>query len=207
MAAAEVFTSLTENPPHIIMDPKKNFHLFAYLNEDIKMTILSFLADAPFETMPDNYPTSSLTHKLPQVSQKFRRLASSDSYWKDALVRQTKKEPFLWKPALRKLRSHSEDEEGKEGSTQELVEDAFKINNYESYKKLYESVVTQHLRYKGPVFVMAGQGERNFIHQIIYLRVFTVFGLTLSIPFIEKKIQSVWGNHMNCIFSNRGIVC
>lgn len=128
------------------------------------MTVLSFLADAPFETMPDNYPTSSLTHKLPQVSQKFRKLASSDLYWKDAVVRQLKKEPSLWKPALCKLRTNSWDdaEEEKETPPQELVEEAYEENNYASYKKLYENIVTQHLRYKGPVFAMTGQGKWFF---------------------------------------------
>ena len=194
MAAADVSTPLAENAEHsntTIMKAKRNFHLFAYLNEDIKMTILSFLADAPFETMPDNYPTSSLTHKLPQVSQKFRRLASSDLYWKEAVVRQTKKEPFLWKAALRKLRSHSEDEaeEEKENcSPQELVEDAFKINKYESYKKLYESVVTQHLRYKGPVFAMAGQGKESFPIRLLDSACFGVLSQFFNIIYEQQSV-------------------
>lgn len=152
---------------------ERTFHLFAYLNEDIKMTILSFLADAPFESMPDNYPTSTLTHDLPQVSQKFRLLASSDVYWKEAMVRQTKREPFLWKSALDKLRNPHHQQEGctttnatttttaqeeKESSPRELVEDAYKNTNHSSYKMLYQNVVTHFLRFKGPVFVMEGQG-------------------------------------------------
>ena len=139
----------------------RTFHLFAYLNEDIKMTILSFLADAPFESMPDNYPTSTLTHDLPRVSQKFRLLASSDVYWKQAMVRQTMREPFLWKSALRKLRNGggaANEEEKDESSPQELVEDAYKNTNHSSYKKLYQNVVTHYLRFKGPVFAMEGQG-------------------------------------------------
>ena len=160
MVAEVAFNPTQESQPSTSMEPPKTFHLFAYLNEDIKATVLSFLADAPFEGLPDNYSTSTLTHKLPQVSQKFRMLASSDLYWKDAMVRQTKKEPFLWKSALSKLRTNSDDygEEEKDSSPQELVEDAYRSNNYSSYKTFYQSIVTKHLRYKGPVFIMEGQG-------------------------------------------------
>lgn len=163
-----VFPPQRKQPTHSTMEPQpplqaRTFHLFAYLNEDIKMTILSFLADAPFESMPDNYPTSTLTHDLPRVSQKFRLLASSDVYWKEAMVRQTKREPFLWKSALRKLRNggaaHEEEKEvSSSASPQELVEDAYKNTNHSSYKKLYQNVVTHYLRFKGPVFAMEGQG-------------------------------------------------
>ena len=162
----------TAGQPVSRSNPERNFHLFAYLNEDIKMNVLSFLADAPFESMPDNYPTSNLTHNLPQVSQKFRMLASSDLYWKDAMVRQTKKEPFLWKSALSQMRRKYDNEgyaeEEKECSPQELVEYTYKSNNYPSYKVFYKNVVSQHLRYKGPVFVMEGQGK-NGVLVFLYL--------------------------------------
>lgn len=76
------------------------FKLFPYLNDDLKFTILSFIADAPFETLPENYPVSTLTHNLPQVNRKFRTFAESDIYWKDAIERCAKKESVLWTNAL-----------------------------------------------------------------------------------------------------------
>lgn len=145
------------------MNQEKSFHLFVYLNEDIKSTVLSFLADAPFEFTQEVGCASSLTHNLPRVSQKFRVLASSDLLWKDAVVRQTKKEPFLWKPALDKMATRIHDEEEKVSTPQELVEEAYKSNNYSSYKVLYQNIVTNHLRYKGPVFHMEGQGMCMFV--------------------------------------------
>lgn len=152
----------------------KSFHLFVYLNEDIKATVLSFLADAPFECTQEVGSASSLTHKLPHVSQKFRRLASLDLLWKDAMLRQMKKEPFLWKPALHKMMQIAADgqdskgEKEKESSPQELVEEAYKCNNCSSYKVLYQNVVTKHLRFKGPVFHMEGQG--TFLELFIAMR-------------------------------------
>ena len=51
----------------------------------------------------NSYAKSSLTHQLPQVSRKFRDWTLADSYWKDAVLRQTKKEPGLWQTALKNI--------------------------------------------------------------------------------------------------------
>jgi hypothetical protein len=158
-------TDVDACPP--TMARSRSFHMFPYLHEDIKTTVLSFLADAPFEEMPENYLKSSLTHSLPQVSKKFRTLASSDLYWKEAVVRQLVREPFLWKEALRKMNSSSRSnenvEEEKENSitAEELAQETFASNEYASYKSLYQNVVTKYLRYKGPVFHM--EGQRKFV--------------------------------------------
>jgi hypothetical protein len=164
---AEVSTA-TANPPVQDRSKKKsvsakNFHLFAYLSDDLKFKVLSFVADSPFESLPDNYPTSTLTHKLPLVSRKFRSLASSDLYWKDAVVRQTKKEPFLWQRALNQIRTNNfsagNEEEEKDESLEEVVVDAYtKHHESTNYKNFYQNIVTKFLRYKGPVFAMEGQG-------------------------------------------------
>jgi hypothetical protein len=79
------------------------FKLFPYLNDDIKFTILSFVADAPFERLPENYPVSTLTHNLPLVCRKFRDIAEHDVHWKNAILRSCKREPELWKAALDRL--------------------------------------------------------------------------------------------------------
>ena len=78
-------------------------------NEDILLSILSYVADVPFEMTDSDYgieserrraPTdsySTLTHTLPLVSKQFYNLTSThDLYWKAALLRLVKKEPNTW---------------------------------------------------------------------------------------------------------------
>lgn len=147
-------------------DPLRSFHLFPYLQEDIKTFVLSFVADAPFETMPENYPKSSLTHRLPLVSKKFRELAKSDSYWKAAIERQVRREPTMWRNALHSMRE-TNPEECKEESIAQLVQLTHQKLNGVSYKSIYEDIVTNYLRFKGPVFYMSGQvqlGEPYALH-------------------------------------------
>lgn len=79
------------------------FRLFPHLHEDLKVSILGYIADAPFETLPRNYDRSSLTHVLPRVSRNFNSLSQSDCYWKHACIRQVQKEPFLWQEGLRQM--------------------------------------------------------------------------------------------------------
>jgi len=129
----------------------ESFMLFPYLHDDLKMSVLSFVADAPLEAMPKNYPRSFLTNELPRVSQKFRRLSTFDGYWKDAVLRQMQKEPFLWKRALRSIASTNDDcQDG------ELVEEAHNALGKPTFKSMYEQVLNNHLRFKGPVWSRPG---------------------------------------------------
>lgn len=135
------------------------FGLFPYLNEDLKLNILSYVADAPFESLPENYPRSSLTHHLPHVSKAFCRMADSDLYWKQAIERQVAREPFLWRQALEQ-RCHRPTT-----STTDLIVGAAEGSS--SYKALYQWIVSTHLRFKGAVFFMPGQvqlGEPYGLH-------------------------------------------
>lgn len=207
---AQVATpALPTGEPMAMKQPERNFHLFAYLSEDLKMAVLSFLADAPFEKMPENYSSSFLTHNMPRVNQKFRTLAASDLYWKDAVVRQTKKEPFLWKPALYHIRTNRSgyeniaDEEEKEA--EELVEDAYSNHECTDYKSFYQNIVTQYLRYKGPVFAMEGQGTCNERRQEIKhgIKSWLNFCFLTSLhPRKYHQMQSVWENPTACTFLN-----
>jgi len=148
---------------HSITSPNQNasFHLFPYLADELKITILSFVADAPFEVLPENYKKSSLTTHLPHVSRKFRDLSQSDLYWKKALERQVKNEANLWKPALQNMSNSASFV-----SVQDLVQRTQKRVN-KPYKKIYQDVVSNHLRFKGPIFVKPGQvqlGEAYTLH-------------------------------------------
>ena len=40
--------------------------------DELKFHIVSYIADAPFESLPENYPKLSLMHVLPFVSKTFK---------------------------------------------------------------------------------------------------------------------------------------
>jgi hypothetical protein len=135
-----------------------SFHLFPYLCDELKMSVLSFVADAPFEVMPENYRKSSLTHKIPHVSRKFRDLSKSDLYWKTALERQVANEPVNWRTALHRIcKTKPTDVRYANESVQDIVKRTHKMQGKPSYKKIYQDVVSKHLRYKGPVLMKSGQ--------------------------------------------------
>lgn len=155
----------------------KQFSKFSDLHDDIKLNILSFVADAPFESLPQHYPKSALTHQLPFVCKKFRSFAQLDGFWKDAALRQLSKEPFLWKEALLRVCGDANTTtiggsgNSLENSAVSLVERAFGAlsshHERSSYKLLYQTAVTNHLRFKGPVFFMPGNlqlGEPYGLH-------------------------------------------
>ena len=137
----------------------ESFSLFNYLHDDLKMTVLSFVADAPFESRNITLPKSSLTHTLPQVSRKFRELCDTEHYWKDAIVRQIIAEPFLWKRALHRMIDSplTQCEDVKAASN--LVKMAYDRKQFSKYKDMYRDIVKNHLRFVGPVFYMCGQGK------------------------------------------------
>mmetsp|Transcript_4182 Transcript_4182/g.8691 ORF Transcript_4182/g.8691 Transcript_4182/m.8691 type:complete len:415 (+) Transcript_4182:150-1394(+) len=87
--------------------------LLSIFHEDIMLTILSFVADVPFELKDgtrDPIDThSTLTHVLPHVSKQFHKLCSEhDHYWKNALLRLVKDDPYLWEEGLKRLIFESE---------------------------------------------------------------------------------------------------
>jgi hypothetical protein len=135
-----------------------SFHLFPYLCDELKITVLSFIADAPFEVMPENYRKSSLTHKIPHVSRKFRDLSKSDLYWKTALERQVENESVNWRTALHRIcKTKPTDARYTNESVEEIVKRTHKVQGKPSYKNIYQDVVSKHLRFKGPVFMKSGQ--------------------------------------------------
>ena len=147
---------MTENP---LQQQLQSFSLFNYLHDDLKMTVLSFVADAPFENRTITIPTSSLTHTLPKVSRKFRLLCDTEYYWKDAIVRQIMAEPFLWKRALHRILSLPLAANHDKEYAKKLVATAFEQKQYPTFKQMYSDVVKNHLRFVGPVFDMCGQGK------------------------------------------------
>ena len=160
---------LTMTAATFVSGDSRSFFLFQYLHEDLKHTVLSFVADAPLEAMPQNYPTSFLTHGLPPVSHAFRSFSKSDIYWKTAISRQTAREPLLWRRALARIchkqqckrasvvferRYHNVDNANEADGA--LIERTHQFLGKPTYKSIYQNVVTHHLRFKGPVFLQGG---------------------------------------------------
>jgi hypothetical protein len=147
-----------DNDNRSISISNSSFHLFNYLCDELKISVLSFVADAPFEVMPENYRKSSLTHKIPHVSRKFRDLSKSDLYWKTALERQVENEAVNWRTALHRIcKTKPTDPRYTNESVEEIVKRTHKVQGKPSYKKIYQDVVSKHLRFKGPVFMKSGQ--------------------------------------------------
>jgi hypothetical protein len=192
--------------------PKQYFKLFPYLQDELKLTILSFVAYAPFETMPEHYPKSALTDELPLISRRFRSMCNSDVLWKDAVVRITKKEPKMWKAGLRKIidealitresddtaASHHRDEtiaglvERTHDTLRSHIPDA--IDTIGVYKSIFEQVVNQHLRFKGPVFIMPGQvalGQSYALHLFEYR-----YRLLIAEIMLEQPSSARNGGHI-----------
>jgi hypothetical protein len=137
------------------------------LHDDLKLNILSFVADAPLEgsCTAKDYLQSSLTHTIPLVSKKFRDFSRSDAFWKRALVRQVLNEPFLWRAGLRNM-CQQDPRLTSSSSGVDLVEIAGSLLGT-SYKQLYAQVLSEQVRFKGPVFFMPGQlqiGEAYGLH-------------------------------------------
>jgi hypothetical protein len=151
----------------VVSEPRRYFGLFPYLSDDLKLTVLSYVADAPLEGMCNDkdYRLSTLTHTIPLVSRRFRDFSRTDLYWKQALIRQVTNEPFLWRSGL--LQICREDPRLTHSTNKvDLVEVASALQG-KSYKELYAQVLSEQVRFKGPVFFMPGQlqiGEPYGLH-------------------------------------------
>lgn len=136
----------------------KTFPQFSELTEEIMMHILSFVAEAPLERTPTNICISTLTHGLPLVSKQMRQLALHDSFWKDALLRQTIKEPYLWHTGLLSLLPPDQRVQQREQNVppKQLVEQLHNEGRAgsSSYKDLYRTVLNTSIRFQGPIFYM-----------------------------------------------------
>jgi hypothetical protein len=93
------------------------FQCFGLLIEDLQLSILSFIAEAPFENSSILVATartaeeiaetchSTLTHVLPLVSRQFYHYCQQDLFWKMALIRLLQKDYDLWTTGLRHVLS------------------------------------------------------------------------------------------------------
>lgn len=138
----------------------KKLDSFQELGEDVVLTIFSYVGHAPLEKVASNPGASELTQSLPEVSKFWRRMADHDSLWKPAILRQLEREPNLWTEALLKIvqrRKSAWNFVFQEDETAEsFLERVRAALGKASYKKIYRSVVSKHIRQVLPVFYMPG---------------------------------------------------
>lgn len=149
---------------------EKAFPQFSNIHDEgILRLIISFVADAPLELdqsgpLANRLRPASLTSSLPLVSKEFHRLANLEDYWCSALIRQLKKDS-TWIMGLRRLlpenythndddNSHNEYEDNVRQRMIEAVRRSNDANIQLSYKNIYQKIITHHIQFVGPIFVM-----------------------------------------------------
>lgn len=121
------------------------------LQPELKLLVLSFIAEAPFES--NNHYRSTLTHTLPFVTKDFRHMASSDIFWADALLRQIKKEPNLWLVAFKTLCGIPPNSLSLETTAVDLIR-LSQSTLCLPFKDVYRRILNEFIRFRSPVFVM-----------------------------------------------------
>ncbi len=151
-----------------------SFPQFEQFDDDIRKLILSFVAEAPFEQRIGEYQQGSLTSTLPLVNKEFNRWSELDYYWEPTLKRQIAHEfhGVLWKEGLKRLLPSTHDMNNLdtdewinfERMIQEIKEHA---ENHLAYRDIYRKVLTSHIYFEAPVFMMPCQlsiGEIYGLH-------------------------------------------
>jgi hypothetical protein len=164
-----------------------SFHPFPMLPQDLKIFILTFVANASMED--PIVQTSPLTHALPLVSRDFRDMCRSDCLWQIALEQLVDAEPSLWKEGLLKLHACEA------SSSRELVRVVHKGLREPGYFRLYRMVVARFLRFTSPVFCMRGN-----------VRLGRPIGLHLFEPRYQRMIQLVMEGYPVEVRDGRNIV-
>lgn len=170
----------------------KEFPQFTELSEDLCQLILAFVADAPLEQrLPGHiaqYKQASLTEYLPCVCKQFHHLSNLDYYWEPALVRQLKNE--VWREGLKRLLPAGV----KVGEGTDLLSVVRQqIGEEISCKELYRTILTQHIKITGPVFLMP-----------CHLRLGEMYGLHLFEPRYRIMIQDLMDSCENPEEAKRG---
>ena len=178
MAAPMVLTSYSSDCNLVGISPKE-FPQFVNLNEDIIRLILSFIADGPFEhRLPGpvhRYRPGSLTESLSLVNRQFHHLSNLDYFWEPALRRQLEKP--VWKEGMRRLLPFEESVDEHADLLRVVHEN---LEEKLTCKQIYEKIVTQHIHFEGPVFIMP-----------CHLRLGEMYGLHLFEPRYRVMIRLI----------------
>ena len=141
-----------------IADPFEN------IGDDLLLSVLSFISRGPQIENKENAEPTLLTNVVPQVSKQWRDLSQHDYLWKPLLLKRLEEEPGLWREGLwklihAKLRRNTNSSvvlQQKCPSNDKLVACSREVLGELSYKTIYRQVVSEHIRFVGPVFYMTG---------------------------------------------------
>ena len=138
-----------------------SFPQFGQFDDDIRMLILSFVAEAPFEQRLGDYRQDPLTSTLPLVSKEFNRFVVLDYFWEPILMRQLRHKDHgcLWKEGLLRLLPPGLDMNSLSGDESTYFERIIRQirerpENGPDYREIYRKVLTNHIYFDAPVFMM-----------------------------------------------------
>lgn len=140
------------------------FHSFSELNEELKLNILTYVVDLPYEHS-SSVNKSMLTSVLPYVSRQFYSYCKShDFLWKLCMQRLMVNEPNLWAASVAEFTESSLSEYG----SSELLERgcsklAIMLEFDEiiprsriigCHEELFRYILANYIRYESPLFYM-----------------------------------------------------
>mmetsp|Transcript_28096 Transcript_28096/g.76223 ORF Transcript_28096/g.76223 Transcript_28096/m.76223 type:complete len:297 (-) Transcript_28096:726-1616(-) len=176
----ELSESATSSPTAMLIK-KLNLPCFPQwerFDDDIRKLILSFVAEAPFERKIGEYQLGALTSTLPLVNKEFNDFAAMDYFWEPVLLRQLGNEHhgMLWREGLARLLPLQQDildvdEDGMESLQKTIRSLKEQFENYQGCRDIYRRVLTSHIYFNAPVFIMP-----------CYLQIGEIYGLHLFEP-------------------------
>lgn len=140
------------------------FHFFNDLNEELKLNILTFVVDSPYEHS-STICTSMLTSILPFVSRQFNTYCKTrDFLWEICIQRLIVKEPSLWAASVADF---TECDVNECNPFELLEKGCTKIENmiasdeiirqsriYGSHGELFRYILANYIKYESPLFYM-----------------------------------------------------
>jgi hypothetical protein len=123
------------------------------LTEELQHHVLSFIADAPFESLGNDDASATLTDILPLVSKHFQKISRSNLLWKAAFYRAIESDN-VWKRAAR---------------SRSLPIPSRSGNDDVDFRSLYRRLYHEEIAFTGPVFIMGMEDEDIPVRYSLYL--------------------------------------
>ncbi|VEU41067.1 unnamed protein product [Pseudo-nitzschia multistriata] len=146
-----------------------SFSQFELFDDDIRKLILSFVAEAPYQRKIGEYHQGTLTSTIPLVNKEFNSFAVLDYFWQPILRKQLdhKYHGVLWREGLRRLLPLDEDVDDEELLNLEKTIRTISAhfgNTRMGCRDIYRRVLTSHIYFDAPVFIMPCQVQMGEIY-------------------------------------------
>lgn len=123
--------------------PSKPCFCFLELTDELQHHVLSFIADAPYESSENEDARSTLTDILPLVSKRFQQMSRSKLLWKTSFYRAIESDD-VWKRA---------------GDNSAMRIPSRVGNDNVDFRCLYRRLFDEEIAFTGPVFIMGMDEE------------------------------------------------